>query len=58
MSDDFLTRYGYRQVVRISGKALVRIFGTRSAYLMPLRVCKLQRPTSLGLVIGRGVEKM
>jgi hypothetical protein len=30
MSDDSLTREGYRQVVRISGKDLVRIFGTRS----------------------------
>jgi hypothetical protein len=30
MSDDFLTRYRYRQVVRISGKDLVRIFGTRT----------------------------
>jgi hypothetical protein len=29
MSDDSLTREGYRQVVRISGKDLVRIFGTR-----------------------------
>jgi hypothetical protein len=32
MSDDFLTREGYRQVVRISGKDLVRIFGTRTTH--------------------------
>jgi len=30
ISDDCLTRQGYRQVVRISGKDLVRIFGTRT----------------------------
>lgn len=30
ISDDCLTRYGYRHVVRISGKDLVRIFGTRT----------------------------
>ena len=30
ISDDFLAREGYRQVARISGKEVVRIFGTRS----------------------------
>ena len=30
ISDDVLTRQGYRQVVRISGKDLVSIFGTRT----------------------------
>jgi hypothetical protein len=29
ISDDCLTRSGYREVVRISGKDLVRVFGTR-----------------------------
>jgi hypothetical protein len=31
ISDDCLTRSGYREVVRISGKDLVRVFGTRTA---------------------------
>jgi hypothetical protein len=30
ISDDCLARQGYRQVARISGKEVVRIFGTRS----------------------------
>jgi hypothetical protein len=30
ISDDFLARLGYRQVARISGKEVVRIFGTRN----------------------------
>jgi hypothetical protein len=29
ISDDCLARSGYRQVARISGKEVVRIFGTR-----------------------------
>jgi hypothetical protein len=29
ISDDLLARRGYRQVARISGKEVVRIFGTR-----------------------------
>jgi hypothetical protein len=31
ISDDLLAREGYRQVARISGKEVVRIFGTRKA---------------------------
>jgi hypothetical protein len=30
ISDDLLAREGYRQVARISGKGVVRIFGTRT----------------------------
>jgi hypothetical protein len=32
ISDDLLVRWGYRQVARISGKDVVRIFGTRNRY--------------------------
>jgi hypothetical protein len=31
ISDDCLARQGYRQVARISGKEVVRIFGTRTS---------------------------
>jgi hypothetical protein len=37
ISDDSLTREGYRQVVRISGKDLVKIFGTRILSWMRFR---------------------
>jgi hypothetical protein len=33
ISDDLLARQGYRQVARISGKDVVRIFGTRTSVL-------------------------
>src|SRR5262245_17916169 len=33
ISDDCLARQGYRQVARISGKEVVRIFGTRKSRL-------------------------
>jgi hypothetical protein len=32
ISDDFLAREGHRQVARISGKEVVRIFGTRKEF--------------------------
>jgi len=36
VSDDLLAPVGYRQVARISGKDVVRIFGTRSGWLRQL----------------------
>jgi len=32
-SSDLLTRSGYRQVIRISGKGVIKIFGTRTRRL-------------------------
>jgi hypothetical protein len=55
MSDDSLTREGYRQVVRISGKDLVRIFGTRRSWpqglaqTKPIGAVGLNNPSDLHL---------
>jgi hypothetical protein len=48
--DDLLTRQGYRQVIRISGKGVIRIFGTQKgapSCLKRYRHGTLPRPHTL-----------
>jgi len=50
ISDDLLARQGYREVARISGKDVVRIFGTRNN-----SVCSSDSPGSAD--DGRGAVR-
>jgi hypothetical protein len=46
ISDDLLARLGYRQVARISGKEVVRIFGTRKGrehQRVGIRICPVDK---------------